>query len=130
MYSLQGFDALIRPSAGHVCHSFTVVSYCTPGSAHDHAAFAIWSQRSRAFSVLHAFAGRPSRRAFSFSVRQKSGQSVSSSTAFMNSFVMRIELLLFCPETVKYALLFQSVSYSSMKSCVQPCRASWRTRWM
>ena len=28
-----GFDALIRPSAGQVCHSLMVVSNCKPGSA-------------------------------------------------------------------------------------------------
>ena len=33
---VQGFDALMRPSAGQVCHSLIVVSYCTPGSAQDH----------------------------------------------------------------------------------------------
>ena len=38
MYSEHGFDALIRPDAGHVCHSLIVVSYCIPGSAHAHAA--------------------------------------------------------------------------------------------
>ncbi len=38
MYSLHGFDALIRPEAGHVCHSLIVVSYCMPGSAHSQAA--------------------------------------------------------------------------------------------
>ena len=41
MYSLHGFDALIRPDTGHVCHSLIVVSYWTPGSAQRHAASAI-----------------------------------------------------------------------------------------
>ncbi len=47
-----------------------------------------------------------------------------SSTASMNSLVMRTELLLFWPETVRYALEFQSVSYSSICSDVTPCSAS------
>jgi hypothetical protein len=33
MYSLHGFDALIRPEFGLVCQRLIVVSYCTPGSA-------------------------------------------------------------------------------------------------
>src|SRR6476620_4098926 len=32
MYSLHGFDALIRPLLGQVCQRLIVVSYCTPGS--------------------------------------------------------------------------------------------------
>src|SRR5947209_15041435 len=70
MYSEHGLLALIRPSLGQVCHSFTVLSYCTPGSAHDQAAKAISSHNSRAFSVLCALGSRPSCLAFSFSVRQ------------------------------------------------------------
>src|SRR4030065_603630 len=38
MYSEHGLLALIRPVAGHVCHSLIVVSYCIPGSAQSHAA--------------------------------------------------------------------------------------------
>ena len=38
MYSEQGFEASIRPSAGQVCQSLIVVSNCTPGSAEAHAA--------------------------------------------------------------------------------------------
>src|SRR5829696_1124741 len=41
MYSLHGFDALMRPVFGHVCHALIVVSYWTPGSAHSHAAAAM-----------------------------------------------------------------------------------------
>src|SRR5262245_52756889 len=51
MYSEHGFDALIGPVFGHVCHRLIVVSYCTPGSAQAHAASATWRQRSRALSV-------------------------------------------------------------------------------
>src|SRR6201982_3186781 len=48
MYSEHGFDALMRPVFGSVCHELIVVSYWTPGSAHSHAAAAIWRSRSRA----------------------------------------------------------------------------------
>src|SRR5438270_2650991 len=102
MYSEHGFEALIRPSAGHVCHSLMVVSNCTPGSAHDQAAKVICSHRSRARSVFRGLGSRPSACAFSFSVRQYRCQGPSLNTASMNSLLMRTELLLFCPETVKY----------------------------
>src|SRR5438046_1266288 len=113
MYSEHGFDALILPSAGQVCHSLRVVSNCTPGSAQAQAAYAIWSHNSAARSVLRGRGGRFSRRAVSFSVRQYRFQGPSFRTASMNALSMRTELLLFCPETVKYAFEFQSVSYSS-----------------
>src|SRR6185437_16071561 len=100
IYSLHGFDAWMRPSAGQVCHSLMVVSYCTPGSAHDQAAKVICSHRSRARSVLRGLGARPSARAFSFSVRQYRCHGPSRCTASMKSLVMRTELLLFCPETV------------------------------
>ena len=51
MYSEHGFDALIRPEFGLVCHALIVVSYWTPGSAHFHAASAICRSRSRASTV-------------------------------------------------------------------------------
>src|SRR5262245_55173282 len=38
MYSEHGFEALMRPVFGHVCHRLIVESYCTPGSAQPHAA--------------------------------------------------------------------------------------------
>src|ERR671932_2097736 len=44
MYSEQGLDAVIRPVSGLVCQSLIVSSYCTPGSAHSHAAWAILRQ--------------------------------------------------------------------------------------
>src|SRR3954465_10603594 len=50
MYFEHGFDALMRPVFGSVCHELIVVSYCTPGSAHSHAAAAICRSRSRASS--------------------------------------------------------------------------------
>src|ERR1700722_19277182 len=52
IYSLQGFDALIWPSSGQVCHSLIVVSNCTPGSAQRQAAFAILSHNSREGTLL------------------------------------------------------------------------------
>src|SRR6476619_886877 len=52
MYSEHGFDPLIRPDAGHVCHSLIVVSYCMPGSAHSHAACAISRISSRTRLLL------------------------------------------------------------------------------
>src|SRR5829696_1771237 len=85
MYSEQGFEAVIGPVFGSVCHLLIVVSYWTPGSAHCQAASAIWSIRSRALTVL---IGLPSTRAIR-------SQSSSFSTAFMNSSVTRTELLAF-----------------------------------
>src|ERR1700741_1759383 len=43
IYSEHGFDALIRPPSGQVCHSLMVLSYCTTGSAQAQAAKAISS---------------------------------------------------------------------------------------
>src|ERR1700748_3901184 len=43
IYSEHGFDALMRPPSGQVCHSLMVLSYCTPGSAQAPAAKAISS---------------------------------------------------------------------------------------
>ena len=45
MYSEHGFDALMRPVFGSVCHALIVVSYWTPGSAHCHAASAMSLQQ-------------------------------------------------------------------------------------
>jgi hypothetical protein len=81
----HGFDALIRPEFGDVCHWLIVVSYCTPGSAQRHAASAISRISSRAGTVA---TGSPV-------VRAISCQSSSFSTACMNSSVTRTELLAF-----------------------------------
>src|SRR4051794_21559460 len=86
MYSEHGFDALMRPETGHVCHSLMVVSYWMPGSAQRQAASAILRMTWRAFSGSPI--GLPVWRAI---VRQ----SPSASTAFMNSSVTRTELLAF-----------------------------------
>src|SRR5262245_15244476 len=93
MYSEHGFEALMRPLSGHVCHSLMVVSYCTPGSAQLQAAWQICCQSSRARRV---FDTRPS-------VRQVSCHSPSCSTARMKGSLTRTLLLEFCPETVWYA---------------------------
>src|SRR5919201_1533280 len=100
IYSLHGLLALMRPSVGQVCHSLMVVSNCTPGSAHDQAAKAIWSHRSRARSVRRGLGARPCFLAFSFSVRQYRCQGPSSLTAPMKAESIRTELLEFWPETV------------------------------
>src|SRR3954465_12787197 len=85
MYSLQGFDALIRPVFGSVCQPLIVVSYCTPGSAQRHAASAMSCSSLRAFIVSTT---APSVRAVRF-------QSPSVSTAFMNASETRTELFAF-----------------------------------
>src|SRR6266852_9707878 len=90
-YSEHGLLALSRPSSGQVCHSLMVVSYCTPGSAQAHAAYAISFQISAAGIV---FATLPS-------VRRLSSQSPPLSRTLKKSLVTRMELLEFCPETVR-----------------------------
>ena len=85
MYSEHGFDALMRPEFGDVCHWLIVVSYWTPGSAQRQAASAISCISSRAGIVS---TGSPVTRAFSC-------QSASLSTACMKSSVRRTELFAF-----------------------------------
>src|ERR1700691_4776440 len=84
-YSLHGLEPLMPPVTGAVCQRLMVVSYCSPGSAHSHAEWAIWRNRSRAGSV----------RMTEPSVRAVSSQSRPSMTASMNSSVTRTELLAF-----------------------------------
>src|SRR4051794_8819610 len=86
MYSEHGFDALMRPEFGHVCHWLIVVSYWTPGSAQRHAASAISRISSRAGT------GSPTGSPVARAIRC---QSSSFSTACMNSSVTRTELLAF-----------------------------------
>src|SRR3954453_8489555 len=83
MYSLHGFDPLMRPVLHAVCHRLIVVSNCMPGSAHSHVACEIWRMSSRALTVLTT----------SPEVTARRFQSPSSSTACMNSSVTRTELL-------------------------------------
>src|SRR5262245_58745305 len=85
MYSEHGFDALMRPEFGDVCHWLIVVSYWTPGSAQRQAASAISRISSRAGIVS---VGSPVTRAVSC-------QSSSFSTACMNSSFTRTELFAF-----------------------------------
>src|ERR1700754_1054341 len=85
MYSEHGFDALMRPEFGSVCHELIVVSYCTPGSAQRQAASEMSCSTLRAFTVSTT---EPSVRAVRF-------QSESSSTACMNASDTRTELLAF-----------------------------------
>src|SRR5882757_1260620 len=85
MYSLHGFDALMRAVFGIVCQSLIVVSNCTPGSAQRQAASAICRIRSRARTV----------RTTSPVVRAVRRHSPSISTARMNSSVRRTELFAF-----------------------------------
>src|ERR687889_741960 len=86
MYSEHGFEALMRPEVGLVCHWLIVVSYCTPGSAQRHAASAISRISSRA--GIGSPTGSPV-------TREVRCQSSSDSTACMNSSVTRTELLAF-----------------------------------
>ena len=85
MYSEHGFEALIRPVFGQVCHALMVVSYWMPGSAHFHAASAAWRRRSFAATVLTT---EPSVRVVRF-------HSPFVSTASMKESVTRIELFAF-----------------------------------
>src|SRR5579863_6687809 len=56
MYSLQGFDALMRAEFFEVCQRLMVVSNCMPGSPHNQVDSAILCMTSRAFSF---FSGWP-----------------------------------------------------------------------
>ena len=85
MYSEHGFDALMRPVFGSVCHELIVVSYCTPGSAHFQAASAMSRSSFRAGSVS----------TIEPSVRAVRCQSASFSAACMNASETRTELLAF-----------------------------------
>ena len=86
MYSEQGFEALIRPELGQVCHWLIVVSYWTPGSAQRHAASEMSRIRSRA--LIGSPTGLPVARAIRL-------HSPSFSTASMKSSVTRTELFAF-----------------------------------
>src|SRR4051794_5724876 len=85
MYSEHGLDAVIRPVSGLVCQSLIVSSYCSPGSAHSHAASLIFLKSSRASTVSMT----------SPVVRERSPNGLPSSTARMNSSLTRTELLAF-----------------------------------
>src|SRR5205823_15071904 len=52
MYSLHGFEALMRAVFLLVCQRLTVVSYCMPGSPQCHVASEILWRRSLALKVF------------------------------------------------------------------------------
>ena len=89
MYSLHGFEALIRPEAGQVCQVLIVVSNCIPGSPQACAASAIIFSRSRA---RYSLATSPLRTNFVCHLE-------SSATARMKSSVTRTELFAFWKNT-------------------------------
>src|SRR5882762_10150529 len=91
MYAEHGFDARISPDALQVCQSFMVVLKCRPGSALAHAAWPIFSQRSRALRVLVTF----------LLVRPITFPSPPVSSARKKSSFSETELLEFWPETVR-----------------------------
>ena len=85
MYSLHGFDALMRAVFFEVCQRLTVVSYCMPGSPQCQVASEILRSISRALKVC---TGWPS-------FTERVLKSPSRSTAYMKSSVTRTELLAF-----------------------------------
>src|ERR1044072_7038265 len=91
MYSEHGLEARMSPDALQVCQSFMVVLKCRPGSAEAQAAWPIFSQRSRAFSVFVIFLVVPAIRVPLPSV----------STARRKSSFSETELLEFWPDTVR-----------------------------
>src|ERR1035437_3322721 len=85
MYSLHGFDALMRAVFLLVCQRLMVVSYCMPGSPHCHVASAILCIRSRA---RYSFTG-------SRSLTGRVPYLRSDSPASINSWVPAPDLLAF-----------------------------------
>src|SRR3954470_23741731 len=106
MYSEHGLDAVMRPDSGLVCQSLMVSSYWMPGSAHSHAAWAIFFQRLRASTVSMT---EPSLRA----VRPNS---VPFSTARMKESLTRTELLAFWYWTLTMSLPPRSMSKPASRS--------------
>src|ERR1019366_2837417 len=93
MYSLHGFDALMRAVFLEVCQRLTVVSYCIPGSPQCQVASEILRSSSRALKVC---TGRASFTAWVLN-------SPSRTTAYMKSSFTRTELLAFWKNTDAYA---------------------------
>src|SRR3954464_11159068 len=85
MYSLQGFEPLIRPDSGQVCQWLMVSSYWMPGSAQAQAASAILRN-----SVLASTSSMTSP-----VIRDVRPNLPPVSTAFMNVSFTRTELLAF-----------------------------------
>src|SRR6266568_1827414 len=103
--NLHGLLAVIRPDSGQVCQSLIVSSYWIPGSAHSHAAVAIWRNRSFALTVLTTSP-------VCLASRSKSW---SASTACMNSSDTRTELLAFWYWTLLMSLPPRSMSYPASR---------------
>src|SRR5687767_7323198 len=85
MYSLHGFDALMRDVLMQGCQSLMVLSYWIPGSPQIQAASAILRMSSRALKLSSL---RPS-------VIDRVAKSPSRRTAFMKSSVTRTEWFAF-----------------------------------
>src|SRR5437667_449282 len=98
MYSEHGLEARISPDALQVCQSFMVVLKCRPGSAEAQAAWPIFSQSSRAFSVFAIF----------LLVRLIRFQLPSVSTARKKSSFSDTELLEFWPEPSQLTQAFNT----------------------
>ena len=91
MYSEHGLDAWIRSVLAEVCQSLIVVSYWIPGSPQRWAASAILWKMSRALKVSITAWGATTAWVV---------QSLSSTTACMNSSVTRTEWLAFWKKTL------------------------------
>src|ERR1700709_2698578 len=91
IYSEHGFEALIRPPSGQVCHSLIVVSNCTPGSAQAQAANAISSHSFCDGIVLVVLP----------LIRLVNSQGDPPFKAWKKLLGMRTELLEFWPDTVR-----------------------------
>src|SRR3954452_2264853 len=85
MYSLQGFEPLIRPDSGQVCQALMVSSYWMPGSAQAQAASAILRKSDLASTSSMT----------SPVIRDVRPNLPPVSTAFMNVSFTRTELLAF-----------------------------------
>src|SRR4029078_8445507 len=94
MYSEHRLLALMRSVLRHVCHSFTVVSNCMPGSPQTHVPSAMRRIISRA---LYVSTTSPEVTACVCHV-------ASSRTPRMNSSVTRTELFEFWKKTDEYAV--------------------------
>src|SRR4051795_5748991 len=106
MYSEQGFEAVIRPVSGLVCQSLMVSSYCRPGSAHSHAA---WAMSRNSFFASTVSMTSPCS-------RPRRANSPPSSTARMNSSLTRTELLAFWYCTLTMSAPPRSMSKPASRS--------------
>src|SRR3954447_21150824 len=114
-YSEHGLDAVMRPDSGEVCQSLIVSSYCSPGSAHSHAASA--SRRNSDFASTDSMTSPV--------MRARSPNSPPDWTARMNSSVTRTELLAFWYWTEAMSAPPRSMSKPASRS-TRILRSSWR----